>query len=357
MMKKRGAKMIQKYIYLAIVLTSITSINRSMSLGNYLKLQAYPSITAYDSVFCPVAIARRKNDTDVFRDPNYKLTESPKRHTITEPPFWISLHDRWFDLLRWNSIYNQGTYYEVGLTKLFDGILNNTESPGLVIDIGMNIGWFSLLSRSHGHSVAALEPNPIMHTRVCESLALNNWDKDGSVKIYQYGLGNVESIMNLTTGKNPGGSSFLGDRLAPKFRKNFPVKVVRLDDIAKQEGWLQPDAQQIHLMKIDVEGFEYFVIQGCIKIIQSGKVSNIIMENSSENKSNVISALDMLYTSGYKIRSILTVNGDPYHNDKETVDGTNMAISKIGSHSFEDHFKEIEWLIKVTCNFWWVKRK
>jgi FkbM family methyltransferase len=70
-----------------------------------------------------------------------------------------------------------------------DGATNNVRPP-LVLDIGMNIGWFSLYSRAHGHDVASFEPNPTMFLRMCESLEYNNWkDDDGSVTLWNYGLG------------------------------------------------------------------------------------------------------------------------------------------------------------------------
>ena len=90
----------------------------------------------------------------------------------------------------------KGEYYEKGLTRLFHQILTtyNTseQSPTpLMLDIGMNIGWFTLYSRAHGHDVAAFDPNPVMFLRVCESLEYNNWDRqmDNSVSLWNFGLG------------------------------------------------------------------------------------------------------------------------------------------------------------------------
>lgn len=52
----------------------------------------------------------------------------------------------------------KGEYYETGVTAAFHTILGKYDSSvrpaPLVIDIGMNIGWFSLYSRAHGHDVA-----------------------------------------------------------------------------------------------------------------------------------------------------------------------------------------------------------
>lgn len=155
--------------------------------------------------------------------------------------------------MRYVHIMKQGEYYEKGLTALFHTILSKydstTKPPPLMIDIGMNIGWFSLFSRAHGHEVAAFEPNPTMFLRVCESLEYNGWEDEGSnlVSLWNYGLGATPGVFNLTTGNNPGGSSFHEDRLAPKYRKKLQVSVTTLDTVAIQEGWLK---RKISLVKV-----------------------------------------------------------------------------------------------------------
>jgi FkbM family methyltransferase len=318
------------------------------------------AMNKYRPVSCPDIMERLKDED--FYDPNKDMVESPKRHTITDPPFWISLHKEWFDKMRWNSIMKKGEYYETGLTQVVKEILtNSTISPGLVLDAGMNIGWFTLWSRQHGHSVAAFEPNPIMHVRVCESLALNGWDTDASVRIYPYGLANEERVMDLTIGKNPGGSSFHEERLVKAFRKSISVDVVKIDNVAEQEGWLDDvsEGPPIHLMKIDVEGYENFVVLGGTKLIQSGRVSNIIVENSLTDEAHIIPFLDAIYQGGYQVHSLLSVNGDP-------IDAVNMAdlneeISLIPSRDSAityDQRKDpsIQYFFTHTTNMWWVKR-
>jgi len=307
----------------------------------------------YNQVSCPQIMTRSKLPN--FYDPNKGMAESPKRRTITDPPFWISLFKEWFDRMRWNSIMKKGTYYEEGITDVFHQILSTTDAPGLVIDVGMNIGWFSLVARAHGHTVAAFDPNPVMHVRVCESLALNSWDKDYSVQTYQYGLGSEEAVLQLTTGLNPGGSSFHTNRLAKKHRKSFPVDVIKLDSVAEQEGWLRPNAHTIHLWKVDVEGFENNVFGGATNILASGKVVNILMENSSLDTNDVNSVLKLIYNNGYKVKTLLTVDGAPYHADK--TDFINELLAHLVLDSMSKEEKDYtNFLVKATCNIWWVKR-
>jgi len=250
----------------------------------------------------------------------------------------------------------QGEYYETGMTQLFHDILSKYEvgkegkDNPLVLDIGMNIGWFSLWSHALGHDVAAFEPNPTMFLRVCESLEYNNWNQntDHGLTLWNYGLGVTPGTFNLTLGNNPGGSSFHPDRLAPKYRHEMPVSVAVLDTIAQQEGWLD---RKISLAKVDVEGFENFVFEGGKKLIYNGNVDNILMENSITDVKVVGGMMDMLYDAGYRIAAILSVNGDPYHEDWWPT--FNPSLEE--RHNVKDPVvsDQLAFLARATSNIWW----
>lgn len=243
-----------------------------------------------------------------------------KRLTVTDPPFWIALHHPSFDKMRWVSIKQTGEYYEKGVTSIFHQILSTydlttikkqQQQPPLVIDIGMNIGWFSLYSRAHGHDVAAFEPNPVMFLRMCESLEYNKWGSDNddnsgrnSVSLWKYGLGVAKGSFNLTTGNNPGGSSFFEDRLAKKFRKTIPVEVTTLDTVAVRQGWLD---RKVSLMKVDVEGFEPYVFEGGKRLLREGRVENLFMESSVSDVAKGKSPIQCLFVKvdDYSSRLIL----------------------------------------------------
>lgn len=99
--------------------------------------------------------------------------------TITDPPFFMSVHRQEVDRICFKMMATK-TYYENKMTANFVKILKNRPISGRVIDVGMNVGWFTLLSRSLGHEVLSFEPDPSNIIRLCESLALNNW-ADGSL--------------------------------------------------------------------------------------------------------------------------------------------------------------------------------
>jgi len=306
------------------------------------------------TVSCPKILIRAKED-DNFYDPNKGLESLLKRWTITQPPFWISLHKKWFDPRRWTSIYTKGEYYEKGLTDVFRKILD-VDEPGLVIDVGMNIGWFLLYARAYGHDVAGIEPNPVMHVRVCESLRLNEWDKDDSIKIFPYGLGEVHEFKNITMGNNPGASSFFEENLAKRNRRKLLVEVQTLDSIADQERWTSSSFEKpIYLLKVDVEGYEKFVFEGGKRLLQTRKIQNIIMENSNEDLELTLQLFTRIYGSGYRVVALMDPNGLPYHSNVATIASANEAMRKIPQNEREGvkHDKIVsEFLRKVQCNIW-----
>lgn len=304
-------------------------------------------------ISCSARLAHRKSDDT---DPNQLLEESPHKHvTKTDPSMHISLHKSSFDELRWSHIYKKGNYYETGITEQFRSILANTPKPGMVIDVGMNIGWFTVYSRAMGHKVVGFDPNPIMHTRLCESLELNGWLDDSTVTTFAYGLGEETAVLNMTTGKNPGKASFFEDRMAKRFRKKLEVPVVRLDDVADQQGWMTSDVP-IYLWKLDVEGYEYHVLGGAQDLLKSKRVQNIILENSNTDLQQVISMYSTVYHAGYEIKMLSDVNGKPYH--PEMVQPLNLFLMQSSPGMMVDDIQEsnILLLAKVSCNILWALR-
>lgn len=131
---------------------------------------------------------------------------------------------------------------------------------GVAVDIGANVGWHTLLmARLVGPSgcVLAVEANPSVRERLSEHLQANR-------------LSNV-TIVPCAVGDQPGRLRFLappvdsigaGDgHVAGENDKDsqhvVETEVTTLDAFAEQEG-----LQRLDFVKIDVEGFEWPVLQG-----------------------------------------------------------------------------------------------
>uniref|UniRef100_A0A7S2PCD2 Methyltransferase FkbM domain-containing protein n=1 Tax=Leptocylindrus danicus TaxID=163516 RepID=A0A7S2PCD2_9STRA len=265
------------------------------------------------------------------------------------------MHKQSYDPRRWKAIWNTGNYYERGINDIFHEVLMDRPEPGLVIDVGMNIGWFSLYSRAHGHHVAAFEPNVANHFRMCESIVANKWDADGTVSFYPYGVGSSHGETIMYTPGNPGGASLIKEHVPLNYQNTKrTIQVEKLDDIAEDQHWTLPNAMPIYLLKVDVEGYEPFVIEGGRKLIQSGKVEHIIMEKSNTDEEVVFPMYSLLYQSGYRIAKIMDASGNPRHSDPETLARLNSSFEKLPQMMetgvYDDNMK---WMLRSNYNLFY----
>ena len=138
--------------------------------------------------------------------------------TITSKPFYWSTHKPEIDSARASS-YAKGLCCEKQLTARIQEIFDEKRALGqtqrILLNVGGNIGWFSLLAAAHGATkVYTFEPNPSNVVQICESLSLNNWLRDDRSKNIVIpiakGAGNKITTSKLyrMQDKNPGSFSF-----------------------------------------------------------------------------------------------------------------------------------------------------
>lgn len=262
----------------------------------------------------------------------------------------------------------KGKYYERGVTEIFRKILQHADPKGYVVDVGMNIGWYSIYSRAMGHKVLGFDPNPIMHSRVCSSLKLNQWwdgisdntsSSSSGITTFAYGLGDRVENLNLEIGHNPGASSFhkkQGKKNKKKGR-SINVPVTTLDLVATQMGWLQQESQDvapiIYLLKIDTEGYEPYIIRGGSKLLFSGLVQNIVVEsnpNKEGNPKQVLEWFTMLWRAGFEVKELA---GYARKNKfKEWTKNLNDSLRNGEFEGSESH----QHFAKEMIDLWWTKR-
>lgn len=224
--------------------------------------------------------------------------------TNTDKPFYWATHKGVLDKVR-SSSFAAGHYYENELTKriaeTFDA-KNGKES--IMLDVGGNIGWFSLVAAAHGATkVYTFEPNPANLVRICESLMLNDWVRDDPSKnigvLIAKGVSNSVGTQELYRAdeSNPGSYTFdkekardmampsdhEGDMTQEQKSKHLETAVVgkidlvTLDSFAESHGWFE-SRPSIGFFKLDVEGFEPKVIQGAKRLLESRLVEVLAME-------------------------------------------------------------------------------
>ena len=117
---------------------------------------------------------------------------------------------------------------------------------GLFVDVGANLGRYSILLASHFNRVVAVEPEPTNMAVLkgnLEAVGVEN------VKTVQYAVSNLDGSTVLFFGIHSGGHSILGTST-----RRIPVPCVRLDTLL--------DGSPADLVKVDVEGAEFQVLEG-----------------------------------------------------------------------------------------------
>ena len=118
---------------------------------------------------------------------------------------------------------------------------------GTFVDVGANIGIWSYPFQRHFSHVIAYEPSP----RNLECLYKN---VEG-ITVHEAGLGNVNTTAQFVDSEDNCGNAHIVDK---KKKHSYEIEVRRLDD---------ENLEECNLIKIDVQGYEWPVIQGAKKTI------------------------------------------------------------------------------------------
>jgi len=140
--------------------------------------------------------------------------------------------------------------YEPYLTNL---ILEKVNKGDVFVDVGANIGYYSLLAAKKGARVYAIEPEEKNLAVLEKNVKENNLEEN--IKLVKAGAGEKKGWAEIRKSESNFG--------AHKLKKGGgKVKIIRLDDLIKEK---------VNVMKIDVEGMEAEVVKGAQKLIKKWK--------------------------------------------------------------------------------------
>ncbi len=160
--------------------------------------------------------------------------------------------------------------YEPPTTQLIKRLLPKN---GVFLDIGANVGYFSLLACSivgKGGQVIAFEPIPIARKHLHNNIDLNN---GFSIIIENKAVSNNNGLVEIYEGpdSHKGISSI---RPISNAKQKINVETIRIDDYLS-------DYDRLDIVKIDVEGAEALVIEGMKNTITKLR-PHIILEATDE---------------------------------------------------------------------------
>ena len=303
--------------------------------------------------------------------------------TKTAPSFHVFVYPTYVDKYISKRIIESGIY-EGGTTRLVERLLplksgdyNDVENEGtavkdvggeescstnLVLDLGSNLGYYSLLAASRGYNVISFEASPDTAWLQKSSAALNGWSvehsyyttrighederrgrqskgnniqhaREGSLLLFPVGVSDIPSTGRMSRhSSSPGMTSFATSKnikdqfnLQPGINGSAldaDIELVRADDVLSELGLSmnnntinnnsQECSIQYRLLKIDVEGYEMKALKGLN--LQNYPFESIVMEYfpamlTSAGLGRPMELLEYIKSFGYEFHIIESKNG------------------------------------------------
>lgn len=202
-----------------------------------------------------------------------RRSEEPDALIETMLPWGIAIRSRPADLIG-GSISRMGLY-DLCVTETLWRLLDPGE---LAVDAGANIGYMTgVMARRIGSAgtVMSFEPHPEIYGELTSNIELFRSSSNiATIRAFRTALSAIAGTEFLLEtdefAHNRGGASLL-DPTSRRVAKSFAVATRRLDDVTDPRV-------PIGVMKIDVEGHELGVLDGCEERLSRNAIRDIVFE-------------------------------------------------------------------------------
>lgn len=177
-----------------------------------------------------------------------------------------------FAVHTWLEYHNRARDSYTGEPDMVDFIKKELKSGDVFWDIGANVGAYSLLAAkiTHVMQVIAFEPYIPTFAHLWDNISINGCNK--AIAPLCMGLSDHTNIDCLGVSDPRAGSSnhVMG---GGSLDETQPSMAIRGDDAVNMFGLNTPD-----VVKIDVDGYELFVLKGMTGILKNKKLRSLIVE-------------------------------------------------------------------------------
>jgi FkbM family methyltransferase len=189
--------------------------------------------------------------------------------------------------------------------------------PATVVDIGANIGQFSVASKHLFDAVPvySIEPDP----KVAAALARNLGYKSGQDFVFNIAVGDIEGKCEFNVNYDSQNSSILSlgaDRIR-SFPRNVVREIISVPITTLDILFFERKIDEPVLLKIDVQGYEDRVLAGATEFIR--KVRWVIIEvsffNLYEQEANFKNLISMMHQFGFEFSRPLNFHFSPDSNE------------------------------------------
>lgn len=203
--------------------------------------------------------------------------------------------------------YVQGAIYWNGVWEphVSAWLAEQLTAGSVFVDVGANVGYFTLLAAPRAGTVVAFEP--VYHRAVLLHRRINRW---GNVIICPEAAGEAEGHlqMGIAPANNRGRTSAVDPG---RLGQIVTVPVARLDDRLERLGLAHAD-----VIKVDAEGFEMEVLRGAERLLAQRPGPRLVFELSPDflraAGHSDVALKRMLAGLGYRLWEIAPAEGRPY---------------------------------------------
>ncbi|GAX85604.1 hypothetical protein CEUSTIGMA_g13019.t1 [Chlamydomonas eustigma] len=178
------------------------------------------------------------------------------------------------------------------ITKIFfkifqGGCLKANGSRAVFADVGGNFGWFSVLGAAMGCRVIAFEPVPHFRAFLEYNLHLNNLQHLVEVKPNVVSNVHMKPMKMVVPSSGIWGTAGIDglniDKNIPGTTEEILVQSLTLNNVIQED---------LLLLKVDVEGWEWSVMKGAEEMLKNYNVQNIVMEYSPGTTSSGLRVME-----------------------------------------------------------------
>jgi len=198
-------------------------------------------------------------------------------------------------------------YFEIYTRKYYDQHENFiAKKDSVVVDIGANIGLYSICQAKRGAQVFSYEANPDVYTRLVRNAKLNQ--HEGSITTHHNAVHSNEGEVNflLNPHKSLLGRVTLNDQVDNHAQHIQKIPSTTLDHI-----WRSLNKRDIDILKLDTEGNEIEILKGGQESLQH--IQNIVLEYHGEDSKQQST---QFLTEKYPFQCLLDQNEILYFSKK-----------------------------------------